>query len=405
MKAACPVALVLAAVGLLTSGCMHTRVSAFVSVEGPVRQIETRNRYRLVDFKYEAKHGEMDVAQENLHGTPFSAGRLKYFQPLVFDDAGIPFTVSSKRLTGTVSKYGWTIGLYVFSLATLPTLQTAGAGERLTIDVVDNPGARMEVDTQHRYDNAFTMLSPIPMLCFAGDAAPLYELENYAVISKHKIDTLFRASDSRVYRDAHDELVAYAVATLLKRMEDAGLIDETRVRMVRPRGDKMHDLADSLEIVAFRRDDNFLHRYSFTLRQKGGGDISLQRVSAFKKAVRGMVCDDFLFSFPNVPPASLVVDFPAWGLRGGEITGKAVVLSLAVDSLRYDHYTRRGTVRMRIGENQFEDARRYARKNIELIVRDKNIALSADVIPPAARFRILGESLKGNVLEMNFEAE
>ena len=99
--------------------------------------------------------------------------------------------------------------------------------------------------------------------------------------------------------------------------------------------------------------------------------------------------------------------FLFWFLEfhGGEITGKAVVLSLAVDSLRYDHYTRRGTVRMRIGENQFEDARRYARKNIELIVRDKNIALSADVIPPAARFRILGESLKGNVLEMNFEAE
>jgi hypothetical protein len=100
-----------------------------------------------------------------------------------------------------------------------------------------------------------------------------------------------------------------------------------------------------------------------------------------------------------------VVDFPEFSLRDGVITGMATVLSLSVESLRYDPDTHTGMMRVRIGEGQFEDARRYARRNIEILVRDKNVALDAQTIPSAATFYTHDERLKGDVLEISFKAE
>jgi hypothetical protein len=62
-------------------------------------------------------------------------------------------------------------------------------------------------------------------------------------------------------------------------------------------------------------------------------------------------------------------------------------------------------MRVRIGENHFEASRRYARKNIETIVRDKNIALDARDIPPAAVFYLLEEKIDGHILELTFRTE
>ena len=122
-------------------------------------------------------------------------------------------------------------------------------------------------------------------------------------------------------------------------------------------------------------------------------------------SLRTIVREDYAATFPDVAAESIVMDFPEFSLRDGEVRGKVVALSLTVESLRYDPYVRLGVMRVRVGENQFEEARRYARRNIESLVRDKNVALDGKDIPPTATFYLRDEVFKGNILEISFKAE
>ncbi len=76
------------------------------------------------------------------------------------------------------------------------------------------------------------------------------------------------------------------------------------------------------------------------------------------------------------------------------------------DGWTYDTGSRRGTVRLRISEGMPPDeAKRWARENIEAIVKEKNVALEAGTEPPSgAMYRSLGESLEDGVLTVEFEA-
>jgi hypothetical protein len=164
-------------------------------------------------------------------------------------------------------------------------------------------------------------------------------------------------------------------------------------------------LDDKFEIEDFRKDGNCEYRYAFTLKRRGGGGISLKDSREVRRALRLMIRDDYKLSYPDVPIASLIVDFPEFSQRGGIIKGRAAVLSLNVKSLRYDPHARKGKIHIRIGENQLEDARLYARENIASLVRDKNIALDAREIPPAATFYLSGEAVKDDILEITFKTE
>jgi hypothetical protein len=89
-------------------------------------------------------------------------------------------------------------------------------------------------------------------------------------------------------------------------------------------------------------------------------------------------------------------------------TATAFSAEPVADGWSYDAVSRRGTVRLRImGRVDADAARRWARQNIASIVRDKNIAISADsgTPPPSgAIFRSLGESLEDGILTVEFEA-
>jgi hypothetical protein len=76
------------------------------------------------------------------------------------------------------------------------------------------------------------------------------------------------------------------------------------------------------------------------------------------------------------------------------------------DGWAYDDESRRGTVRLRISDGMPpEEAKRWARQNIEAIVKEKNVALEAGGTPPAgAMYRSLGEALADGVLTVEFEA-
>lgn len=76
------------------------------------------------------------------------------------------------------------------------------------------------------------------------------------------------------------------------------------------------------------------------------------------------------------------------------------------DGWTYDDGSRRGMVRLRISEGMpAEEARRWARENIEALVKEQNVALEAGMAPPErAVYRSLGESLEGGVLTVEFGA-
>lgn len=75
------------------------------------------------------------------------------------------------------------------------------------------------------------------------------------------------------------------------------------------------------------------------------------------------------------------------------------------DGWSYNAGTRRGRVRLRISEGMpADEAKRWARENIEAIVKEKNVVLEAGGTPPeGALYRSLGEVLENGVLTVEFE--
>ncbi len=87
-------------------------------------------------------------------------------------------------------------------------------------------------------------------------------------------------------------------------------------------------------------------------------------------------------------------------------SGAAFSMQPVADGWRYDAASRRGTVRLRLSkEAELADARQWARENVESIVRDRNVVLSAgSAPPPGARFRSLSEHFEDGILILEFEA-
>ena len=73
---------------------------------------------------------------------------------------------------------------------------------------------------------------------------------------------------------------------------------------------------------------------------------------------------------------------------------------------KYDSKTGEGIISVRINGNRLDEARKFCRDNIEMIVRDKNVALYTGETPSEAKYYILDEEIvEGNVLEMKFKVE
>ena len=404
------VVIALAVGSLFFAGCIHTRTSAFTSVGGEVQKLKTRNRYTLVGFKHQAQNPNADVVKENLYTQQFSTDNLKKFQPDVFADDGIRFTVSQRRLPDEGIRYQWTQYFpFLLTLTALPQCVTTSYSSQYRVDVLDNPDARATFTLHGRYDAADTLLTPAPLLFYVGDAAsPMETHEKQSVVSRHGVSFAGVINFGTGLSYDHNicsESEAYALAATLKKMEDDGLIDEVRGKTAARGAAHVLSGGDKFESIDFKKDDDCERRYSFALRYRGSGGIRLREAREVQKMLKSMIREDYVSSFPDVAAETIVVDFPEFSLRDGMVRGKSEVLSFAVESLRYDPYTRVGLMRVRIGENQFEAARRYARRNIESLVRDKNIALDGRDIPPAATFYIRSETLKGNILEITFKTE
>jgi len=149
---------------------------------------------------------------------------------------------------------------------------------------------------------------------------------------------------------------------------------------------------------------DFAYDFRLELTDKGANDLA--KFHAVQQEFRNAIKKEYLESFPNADRHSVYVDFPLYKLADGKIEGRAIVLSMTVMKMTYDVGTRKGIMAMKISSGQFAAARKYIRKNIETLARDKNIALTTGEIPPAAKFYLGREELKdGNILEIEFKTE
>ncbi|MBQ3340790.1 MAG: hypothetical protein IJG84_02760 [Kiritimatiellae bacterium] len=158
-------------------------------------------------------------------------------------------------------------------------------------------------------------------------------------------------------------------------------------------------------ILSCERESGSDFAYRFVL-ELTGEDKSLKTFRSVQREFREAVKEDYTESFPGVRQNDLYVDFPEYKLNNGKIEGRAVVLTISVVAMKYDPSNRAGKLSIRVNANQYEEARKWVRKNIETLARDKNIALTTGEIPPAAKFYLGREELKdGNILEIEFKTE
>ena len=159
----------------------------------------------------------------------------------------------------------------------------------------------------------------------------------------------------------------------------------------------------SIEKFARTADDNFA--YAFRIRLKDGADAGLGAMNRIKQELRQAVVSDYVSAYGG-NAGEVKVDFPEFSMKDAVIEGRAEVMRISVKSLRYDAQSQKGVIAIKIGANRFEDARKWVRKNVESLAKDKNVALTTGQIPPAARFYLGAERvLEGNVLEIEFETE
>lgn len=159
-------------------------------------------------------------------------------------------------------------------------------------------------------------------------------------------------------------------------------------------------------IVSCTRETGSDFAYRFVLELADGEKAGLETFRIVQQDFRAAVSEDYAEAFSLDSSDGLYVDFPEFELRNGRIEGCAVVLAIKIASLVYNAHTRTGTLAVRFSANQFEEARLYVRRNIEVLARDKNIALVTGEIPDKARFYLGREEIRnGDTLEIEFKTE
>lgn len=166
-----------------------------------------------------------------------------------------------------------------------------------------------------------------------------------------------------------------------------------------------YDTTAKYIIETFERVSDNDFAYVFSLRLKDGANVGLSALNQIKKEIRQTVASDYIGAYGG-NLAEVHVDLPEFSLKDDVIRGRADVIRISVVFLTYNPQSQKGMIAIKIGANRFEDARKWVRKNIESLARDKNVALTTGQIPAAARFYLGAERIKdGNILEIEFETE
>jgi len=321
--------------------------------------------------------------------------------PNVFSDAGIPIRLQMSKYGGA-SKYGWTEVLCGFSLMLFPALHHSDTERTFEIIMADNDsvrGAFTITDAIERTEG----LTPTAWLPFAG--APEHGDKRVYWRSGNAVGTegMIQKARSEFYDNCPDfkrEGFVYGIVAKLKEMEDSGDVDA----MLKKIADAKSQIPGH-QIVKFEKDEGCDFAYVFAIELLALHGNMDNVAAAVAREFGEQIKEQYVAAYPYVSKTSLIVDFPELRVIGKLITGRAAVLTIAPVSMTYDADTRRGKVSVRFADGQCEEARKWIRKNIETLARDKNIALVTGQLPPAATYYSLGEKVDGNVMEIEFKTE
>ena len=406
------------------AGCCQYRLAYTPMVSDEGGDLKTRNKYRVSTWLC-----RFDDGTTHCMDTKWIVQRHEEFVrllPNVFSTDGIPVRIIENKKPDKQDNWGaWTILVpYMVSFFTLPVY---AGGEIYTTYEFEFDGAAPDISVQLRSEQATAVsMSPVALLLPMGDYSPEPGRRSFSEHGR-------KVAGDAPHTLLRDRALAYGLAVRLKELEAKNPVKDLTRRddaatVVRHR-DSSSTPTDSIpevsiqsptlhqqavpspeakplyNILSCKREASSDFSYRFELELLGKNS-SLHTFRAVQQEFRQAVKDDYVESTPGAKSSELFVEFPEYELKNGHIEGRAVVLTISVTSLAYDPNTRAGKLAVKVNANQYEEARKWIRKNIETLARDKNIALTTGEIPPAAKFYLGREELKdGNVLEIEFRTE
>ena len=446
------------AVCLLTAtGCFtNNRCCAIADFNEIGKSVRTMYRYEIISDKEYFRGTGTTIAE-------FNAKAIRMY-PGVFCTDGIPVVMAYRN--SFEPSHTFHLGPLNLILP-IPYIESQTIPATITIALPDAPGVSSKFSIRCKNDHAMSLWLPTSYLCFNGSGA---EPGKPCCENHDKQFGIPRPSNSTEYSNKIAfEFPISGLAAKLKEMEDAGIINDDIVRKWENRKNAMAALrrqeaeakeaarenarrqeeerrkqlaleqerrrqeaareqlllqqmsvqqsrptspahSPAYKIISCKRDAGRDFSYRFVLELKGEEQNSLRTFRAVQQEFRATIREDYAESFPGIRLDSLYVDFPEYELKGGRIEGRAVVMTISVVSLTYEPNTKKGKLAVKTGNNmspeQFEETRKWIRKNIETLARDKNIALITGQVPPDARFYLGKEEVKdGNVLEIEFSTE
>lgn len=409
------------------AGCVSERVDVWADVKDMGPDIKTRHRYKLAGYKWkcpdeirayfqnpglgDAKLNEWCKENERMIFMRYSTSFCR-FQPNVFSDTGIPIVLNEVSSTQHSELFP-TFVLSILSFFAFPAW-IQGSGEDVVAINVGNADIDIgKVTVGMKSMESLSLIIP-SSLVLCGEGADSRKDAGYSMSALMKNRIFFDRSETPE-QDRVDGVMAYAIASRLKELEDSGQMDAILVQSnyrdensLIPSAQAKNMPSDvpsqksPYRIISFVREADSDFAYDFALEMDG--DPSVETFFGIQGIFAREVLSAYKMEHPYVDVSTLKVDvLPR--LSGGRIVGRAAVLTIVPLSQSYDANTRRGKLSVRFHTGQSVEARAWIRRNIETLVRDKNIATVTGQQPPAVTYYLLGEKIEDNVMEVEFKAE
>lgn len=436
-------------------GCASIRHATMVDVVDIGDKITTKYRYYCVGTSQEDFRRWLEEGAEDIEWSPGSyriGGKsiesqnkleLSNIQPNVFSKGGIPILVAERTIgeerwgKSDAARLGWFV-FYMCTAGLLPVFPNGSETEKMfSVAIASDKVLARQLVVKERRDEIVSLFTPLAFLFYHG--RPTFKGNEKSKVFSKTVCSLGAGGCSTGI-----EALAYGLAVKLKELEDAGEVTDDTMQSAallhRRHGEaKRNSLLkkalnqSSLAInctgyaVDRVQDSNVLpikpvvqtvnaytldrfvwdsdRDYACSFALKMNGECTIEAFSSIENEFREHVRNAFLKSHPSVDARFLIVDVRP-SVDKGKVVGTAAVLTIKPVSMAYDAKMRQGKISVRFGPGQYEEARAWARKNIETLARDKNLVLVTGQLPPEARYYSLGETVKdGNVLEIEFRTE
>lgn len=385
---------------LILSGCVHVKYACTsISPRYEREQIVTKHKYKIVKDSNLADWNEIFHLNQS----------LQHCQPEVFAADGIAIQLKKGRAYDNDGKVVEKAEFYedgnlsfLFAISScfiLPYYQSAETTRKYSI-VIDKSKYLSPVVIKTKEEQCVSVLSPLaPLLSWVWmdwgvpDKDNIWEVSHSLGVSRNTCS------------NEKDRALAYALALRLKAFEETGV----NVRETFKSQTALDEITGTAALPKYKvvewlkKNDSYVFKLSFP----EANNITAAMIRMVEKDFASTVISRYLEDEPSANRNDLQVFYSVFDFRGRFAEGEAVVISLQLELEKsyYDSTTRRGKIAVRVVPSKYEQAREWIRRNIAELARDKNIRLTAGVIPDEASFYIGKETYENGVLEMEFKTE